>query len=160
MTRPTNLAATLVVAMLLANPAWVANGATPSTTQDPASAQPTLPKPMPDLSVPAGQLDAAPKKVGKHRRTAKHVHHGSDKGWAPAIDRPALATVDLTERLPYPPQPPHVTVPVPAYPLENLVSALTTPPPPIVCRPTRRDRFQPDPHLVGDTPVLCTADNP
>ena len=71
-----------------------------------------------------------------------------------------MANVELTELLPHPPQPPHVTVPVPAYPFENVVTYLTAPPPPVVCRTTRRDRFKPDLGLVDETPVLCTADNP
>lgn len=145
---------------MAAGGAGTAFGATPLATQDPASAQPTLPKPMPGLTIPMNPSDASGGKKTKHV-AHRRIRRGSasyDRG--ETIERPALATVDLTERLPYPPQPPHVTVSVPAYPFENFVVAFTTPPPPIVCRPTRRDRYQPDPHLLGEQAVLCTADNP
>lgn len=145
--------------MLCATPA-AAQG--PLTKQDPASAQPTLPKPMPDLTVPgSGSGDGASKKP--RARLAPHPrdhHRRHARGFAEPLERPALANVELVEPLPHPPQPPHVTVPVPAYPLENFVTYFTTPPPPVVCRPTRRDRFKPDLGLVDERPVLCTADNP
>lgn len=132
----------------------------PLTTQDPASAQPKLPKPMPELTMP-GSGDGASKKPPAHllsHHRDRHRHRA--RGFAEPLERPALANVELVERLPHPPQPPHVTVPVPAYPLENFVTYFTAPPPPVVCRPTRRDRFKPEFGLVDERPVLCTADNP
>ena len=132
------------------------------TTQDPASAQPTLPKPMPNLNVSIpGSSEGAPKKPRNHISThhgARHRHYA--RRYTEPVERPALANVVLTEALPHPPQPPHVTVPVPGYPLDNFVTYFTAPPPPVVCRPTRHDRFKPDLGLVDETPVLCTADNP
>ncbi len=132
----------------------------PLATQDPASVQPTLPKPMPDLTVPGGSSERAPKTP--HARAVMHrAHHRHyARGRSEPLDRPALANVELLEPLPRPPQPPHVTVPVPGYPLDNFITYLTAPPPPVVCRPTRYDRFKPDLRLVDEKPVLCTADNP
>ncbi len=134
----------------------------PLTTQDPASAQPTLPKPMPNLTVPgSGSSEASPKKKKAHvSKRYDGRHHRYARRSIEPLDRPALANVELSERLPHPPQPPHVTVPVPGYPLDNFVTYYTAPPPPVVCRTTRRDRFQPEFGLVDESPVLCTADNP
>ena len=135
----------------------------PLTAQDPASAQPALPKPMPDLTVPGlGAIKLASKTPPRPRASAHHAagHRRYASGAVKPLRRPALANVELLEPLPHPPQPPHVTVPVPAYPLENFVTYYTAPPPPVVCRPTRYDRFKPDLRLAGESPVLCTADNP
>lgn len=93
-------------------------------------------------------------------RRGDHHRRDARARYTEPLDRPILAGVELVEPLPRPPQPPHVTVPVPAYPFENIITYLTAPPPPVVCRPTRRDRFKPDLGLVDETPVLCTADNP
>lgn len=135
----------------------------PLTTQDPASAQPTLPKPMPNLTVPGStNIGDASKKSHPHVAAhKKYTHRGRyASNGVVHLRRPALANVELLEPLPHPPQPPHVTVPVPAYPLENFVTYFTAPPPPIVCRQTRRDGFKPDLRLTDEKPVLCTADNP
>lgn len=136
------------------------------TVQDPASAQPSLPKSMPNLTIPgagSGDVPKAPKpKPGQATKHASNHHHHRrySRRYSEPLERPVLANVELVEGLPHPPQPPHVTVPVPAYPLDNFVTYFTAPPPPVVCRPTRYDRFKPDPHLVDENPVLCTADNP
>ena len=135
------------------------------TTQDPASAQPTLPKSMPDLTVPvSGAGGSAPKALPKARKSSRkggrQRHYALRSRHVDPEDRPTLANVELLEPLPHPPQPPHVTVPVPAYPLENFVTYFTEPPPPVVCRPSRYDRFKPDLRLIDEKPVLCTADNP
>ena len=149
-----------LAAVLCASP-LAAQG--PLATQDPASAQPMLPKPMPDFTIP-GSGSGSPKPNASHARHAMR-HGGHHRRYATArftepLDRPILASVELVEPLPRPPQPPHVTVPVPAYPFENVITYLTAPPPPVVCRPTPRDRFKPNLGLVDETPVLCTADNP
>ncbi len=133
----------------------------PLATQQSASAQPTLPKPMPNLTVPTGgSSDGPAKKPGAHAATHRTHRRHYAHALVDPLDRPALANVELLEPLPRPPQPPHVTVPVPGYPLDNLITYLTAPPPPVVCRPTRYDRFKPDLGLADERPVLCTADNP
>lgn len=162
MARKTNWLMVPLGLVLCATPA-AAQGS--STAQSPASAQPILPKSMPNLSMPgssSGSGESSSKKPRTPRtatrRGGHHRHYAG--GGASLPERPALANVELLEPLPHPPQPPHVTVPVPAYPFENFVTYFTAPPPPVVCRPTRHDRFKPDLGLVGETPVLCTADNP
>ena len=159
MARKTNWA---MVSLGLALCATTAAAQGSLSAQSPASAQPTLPKSMPDLSIPGSGPGESPSKKPRARtatrRGGHHRHYAG--GFATPPERPALANVELLEPLPHPPQPPHVTVPVPAYPLENFVTYFTAPPPPVVCRPTRRDRFKPDLGLVGEVPVLCTADNP
>ena len=135
-----------------------------SATQGSASAQPAMPKPMPELTMPGSvPSDAARKKRYAHTATSRNSHHRShaqSRGNVAIRDRPKLANVELLEPLPHPPQPPHVTVPVPAYSFENFVTNYTTPPPPVICHPARHDRFNPDPRLIDEIPVLCTADNP
>ncbi len=156
------------IVLLAATPVAAQGSAKMSlTAQDPASAQPSLPNPMPDLSMPASSEAKSQASGGKTNLSpSKATHHGSHRRIAgnrnvgKPLSRPALANVELVEPLPHPPQPPHVTVPVPAYPLENFVTYFTTPPPPVICMPTRPDRFMPDPHLVNQQPALCTADNP
>ena len=153
----------LVAPLLLYASPLAARG--PLAEQDPASAQPTLPKSMPDLTVPVSSIDlggARPpaKPRPAERRGIKHRRYVRYRDYPEPPDRPALASVELLETLPHPPQPPHVTVPVPAYPLEDFVTSFTTPPPPVVCREIRYDRFKPEPRLVDAKPVMCTADNP
>ena len=88
------------------------------------------------------------------RRIVRRIHVPRD------LDRPALAGVELLAPLPPPGEPPHVTVPMPAFSLDSLAAAYTTPPPPIVCHRTRRDPTVPDPHLYREVPVECEPDNP
>ena len=156
------LACTMIPLGLLATP-LSAQGT--MATQDPTSAQPTLPKAMPELTIPvsgAGDISSAPRKTPRHvaRKMPTHLRTARSRRMMPPIDRPALANVELLEPLPHPPQPPHVVVPVPAYPFENFITYFTVPPPPVVCRPTRADRFKPNLELANEKPVLCTADNP
>lgn len=132
----------------------------PLTTQDPASPQPTLPKPMPDLTLPGASIQVAPKAPHAHAAVRPKHHRRYARRRLEPLDRPALANVELLEPLPRPPQPPHVTVPVPGYPLDNFITYFTAPPPPVVCQPTHYDRFKPDLRLIDERPVLCTADNP
>ncbi len=151
----------------------------------PASAQPSLPQPIaggvplasPIIGGGQGKLDQAkpdqakldrakPDRVRIGRAKARHFarYHGRIAshrrfGGEP-LERPALAGVELVTPIPHPIQPPHFTVPVPAYPFENFVTYYTTPPPPVFCHRAPRDPDAPDPHLIGERPVLCEADNP
>lgn len=152
---------TLPLGLLLCASQAAAQG--PLATQDPASAQPTLPKPLSNFSVPGsdGAMTRSPRHRTTSRSTSHHRRYAHARYRGGPVERPELANVELLEPLPHPPQPPHVTVPVPAYLPENFVTYFTAPPPPVVCRPTRYDRFAPpDVRLVDETPVLCTADNP
>ena len=117
---------------------------------------------MPDLTNPGSNSSDNTSKKPHPRNVVRNGGHHRHyvRSFAVPLERPVLANVELLERLPHPTQPPHVSVPVPAYPLENFVTYFTAPPPPVVCRPTQHDRFKPDLGLVGETPVLCTADNP
>lgn len=76
------------------------------------------------------------------------------------LERPALAGVTLLQPLPPAPQPPHIVVPLPAYPLETVAASLLTPAPPIVCRRTPRIRDLPDPRLYKEATLVCEPDNP
>ena len=76
------------------------------------------------------------------------------------FDRPALAGVTLLQPLPPAPQPPHIVVPLPDYPLDTVAAAFLTPPPPIVCHRTPRLRDLPDPGLYRETTLVCEPDNP
>jgi hypothetical protein len=145
-----------------------------TTPPEPSSPEPQIPaagsverKPAPqvinqivhdDTKAPSQAGIKRPQRIHHARRVTRHYlvrHEGR-----PPLERPALAGVALVEPLPAPPEPPHITVPVPAYPLESLAAAFTTPPPPIVCEPTRRDPTAPDPHLYKEAPVACAPDNP
>ncbi len=142
-----------------------------TTPPTPASAQPSVPQSLnggaslasPLLGGKAGAESAGDrkaltvrKKVSHLHRTRRHVARDYDE----PLERPALAGVELVAPIPHPIQPPHFTVPVPAYPFENFVTFYTTPPPPVVCAHTRRDPYAPDPHLVREQAVVCEADNP
>ena len=96
------------------------------------------------------------KKVSRLHRPHRTAARDDDA----TLERPALAGVELVEPIPHPIQPPHYTVPVPAYPFENFVTFYTTPPPPVICSRVRRDPYAPDPHLVRERSVVCEADNP
>ena len=94
------------------------------------------------------------------RHVVRHVvRHVASVDREP-LERPALAGVELVAPIPHPIQPPHFTVPVPAYPLENFATFYTTPPPPVTCRRVPRDPDAPDPHLYREQAVVCAADNP
>lgn len=141
------------------------------TPPEPAAAQPTLPHPLGPVTTKPGSpiveqivgAERQPLVVHRHaarsallrrRRIAHHIQVPRD------LDRPALAGVELLAPLPPPSEPPHLTVPMPAYPLDNIATDFTTPPPPIVCHRTRRDPDAPDPHLYREVPVVCEPDNP
>ena len=164
-----------VLVALLASAPRVAAFA--DATPQPASAQPTLPEPVaggmpmtsPLLGGGASGGGTKPLVVRKnagraHPRVARAHRHlaRDDQGELDPepLTRPALAGVQLLAPIPHPIQPPHVTVPVPAYPLENFVTFYTTPPPPVICHHVPRDPDAPDPQLLYEKPVVCEADNP
>ncbi len=155
-------AAIAAVAMSLAAgavPARAQQSGDPSATQPAtkASSSPIVEslvgKPQPALEVHKRPMHAAVRPpVRRHNVRSRH---------APlALDRPALAGVELLAPLPRPEQPPHFVVTAPAYPLETLAAAFLTPPPPIVCHDVRRDPNRPDPHLYRERTVACEPDNP
>ena len=139
-----------------------------TTPPSPSSAQPSIPQPLNggmELTSPVLGGGAKPagggqksltvrKTVRRHRRVARVEPYRDE------LDRPALAGVALLAPLPHPIQPPHFTVPVPAYPFENFVTFYTTPPPPVICGRVPRDPYAPDPHLFREKTVVCAADNP
>ena len=144
--------------------------AVPKTTTppQPGAAQPTLPSASQGSPVVEKLVEPrAPLTVRKEARRsvprrhyARHGHYRHGDYAGRVLDRPALAGVELVAPLPPPGEPPHVTVPTPAYPLESFATAFTTPPPPIVCHPARREPGAPDPHLYREVPVVCEPDNP
>lgn len=166
--------ALLAVAGLPATPAFAQ-----TTPPGPAAAQPSLPRPIPAPTKPGSPVverivggDQPPLEVRKpplhlretryHRSSYRHLHRrAAHRRQVPRdLDRPALAGVELVAPLPPPGQPPHLVVPLPAYPLDSVAAALTMPAPPVVCHRVRRDPDAPDPHLYRETPVLCVPDNP
>jgi hypothetical protein len=127
-----------------------------------ASPQPTVPPPDSPV-VEQLARSTAPHGAGKppkHQPAAHHRHRVA--GWRVPrfVDRPALAGVELLEPLPPPGEPPHIIVPVPAYPLESIAASLTSPPPPVMCHRVPRDLDAPDPRLYREVPVRCEPDNP
>ena len=143
-----------------------------TTAFQPSAAQPVLPSggSKPTSPVVESLMDQATpilevRKTHGHARYEMRRHHrhvARPRLGPPAhdLERPALAGVELLRPLPLPGQPPHIAVPVPGYPLDNFITAYTMPPPPIVCRPTRRDPYAPDPRLYREHTVACEADNP
>jgi hypothetical protein len=49
-------------------------------------------------------------------------------------------------------------VPMPAYFIDGVASAFTTPPPPIHCQRRRPDPSLPDPRLYREVPLVCADD--
>ena len=164
------LALALALVPLLSLPA-LAQSSAPS----PSSAQENLPPGMPPHpeSVPYAPPKpgfpvvqsimggGTPLVVRRHAHAAPH--HRSHHHYASApleFDRPALAGVTLLQPLPPAPQPPHIVVPLPDYPLDTVAAAFLTPPPPIVCHRTPRIRDLPDPGLYRETTLVCEPDNP
>ncbi len=142
-----------LVVWLAAWPA-LAQSAPPAPVSGPAGS-PVVDQIVADEPPPLVVRKQASRPVPQRRhRFARHDRVPRD------LERPALAGVTLVAPLPPPGEPPHIEVPLPAYALDSLVTAYTTPPPPIVCHPTRRDPDAPDPRLYRETPVLCAADNP
>ena len=166
-----------VLAAIIAGVPSLGGSLAETTPLQPASAQPTLAEPVPGgmpLTSPllgggtAGGT-AKPLVVRKnaeraHRHAARVRRHYArddhDQFDREPLERPALAGVQLVAPIPHPIQPPHFTVPVPAYPFENFITYYTTPPPPVICHRVPRDPYAPDPQLLYEKPVVCEADNP
>lgn len=98
--------------------------------------------------------------VRKHASHMRRRRHSVAHYPLGDVERPALAGVELLVPLPPPGPPPHLTVPLPAYPFESVAAALTTPPPPVVCHRTRRRPDLPDPQLYREVTLVCQPDNP
>ena len=164
------------VIALLAAPLLLSLPAQAQTTPpSPSSAQPNL---APGAAPHAVSVPYAPSKPGspvvqrlvggrapllvrKHVARAHPRHRYARHAPAPlAPERPALAGVTLLRPLPPPPQPPHIVVPLPDYPLDTVAAAFLTPPPPIVCHRTARIRGLPDPDLYKERTLVCEPDNP
>lgn len=136
-----------------------------------SAAQPSLPPAGPSSPQKCGSpvvnsivgARRAPLEIRKRAApiiTRRH-HHFARRGHAPLdLDRPALAGVELLLPLPAPAEPPHIVVPLPAYPLDSVASAFLTPPPPVVCHRTPRVRDAPAPRLYREVTLDCRPDNP
>ncbi len=163
------------IAQAQPTPADVPDAAAPAQAQPSpptsADAQPTLPAPvaggLPTASpIVGGGRGTQPltvrKRTAAHHRAPRHrlAHVAGYGAGSDDLDRPALAGVELVTPIPHPIQPPHHTVPVPGYPLDNFITFYTTPPPPVICQHVPRDPDAPDPHLVRERTVVCAADNP
>lgn len=136
-----------------------------------APPQPSLPAPVAETGGPLVDkiMRPAPPTLDVHRR-ARHASHAGRAvhrhvlaararlTWP--LDRPALAGVALVTPLPPLREPPHIRVPMPAYPVESLAYWFGAPRPDIVCVPAPRDPDLPDPRLYRERPVLCEPDNP
>lgn len=109
----------------------------------------------PNLDVHPARRGASYSKRRTHRRIAAHR---VGPRWP--LDRPALAGVALVTPLPPLREPPHIRVPMPAYPVETLAYWFGAPRPDIVCAPAPRDPNLPDPRLYRERPVICEPDNP
>ena len=160
-------AAAIVVAALCG----AAQAQAAGTPPEPSAPQPALPQPIPS---PGGKPPVSPvvehtiaatsplvrrKHARRQARLRRHLarHYGAPPG---DLERPAVAGVTLLVPLPRPDEPPHFTVPVPAYPLESLATFITTPPTPVVCHPVPREPGLPDPELYRERTLQCQPDNP
>ena len=161
--RPSTFALPLAVCLATA-PAMAQSSAPPAS-----ASQPSVPRPVPPAANKPGSpvveqiVHEGPRVLVVRKQAARPVrrHRVLVRRHVPRdLDRPALAGVELLAPLPLPGEPPHLTVPMPAYPLDSLATAWTTPPPPIVCHRTQRDPDAPDPHLYREVPVDCEPDNP
>ena len=138
--------------------------------QNPPAAQPSLPPPIQSSpskaqaspvvdSIAAGSKPTPELKREKTSRSKRrHVAHHRRYAVPVDVERPALAGVLLAEPVPPPIRAPRPIVPMPAYFVDSLVSAFTIAPPPLVCRPARRDPDLPDPHLYREVPLACAPD--
>lgn len=170
--RPVFLRAALVAAAVLA----VVPAFGQTTPQSPSSPQPKLPSssnappsaappgsPIVDGIVETGRPALHVRKGAEHV-AAGHRHHrvrlARRRVYGPPIERPALAGVELLAPLARPPEPPHLAVPMPAYALDSVATALFEPPPPITCRRTPRRPDLPDAGLAREVTLACVPDNP
>ena len=163
------------LALMLVAAAWPAWAQTSPSAAQPnlAPGAPVRPKAVPFAPAKPGspvvqQLvgGGAPLVVRKHmareRAHPRHLaRHFARRRPVPFdLERPALAGVTLLQPLPPAPQPQHIVVPLPAYPLETVAASFLTPAPPIVCHRTPRIRDLPDPRLYKEKTLVCEADNP
>lgn len=129
------------------------------TSPAPSSSGPLVEKMIspepPNLDVHPGPRVTSRSKWRTHRRIA--ARRGAPR-WP--LERPALAGVALVTPLPPLREPPHIRVPMPAYPVETLAYWFGAPRPDIVCAPAPRDPNLPDPRLYRERPVICEPDNP
>lgn len=130
-----------------------------------ATAQPSIPPPPPGTAKPEAPrvvegMTGEKRPPSEVRKRAARRHSVRHRYHLPPLERPTLAGVALVAPLPIPPEPPHFDVPVPAYPLDSVAAAFTTPPPPIACRHAPREPSVPDPHLYRERTVACEPDNP
>jgi hypothetical protein len=136
--------------------------------QTPSGHQPVPPQPIAGakaspvvdtLAVPRPALEIR-KTAAKHaaRPTRRHVVHYRHHGRPIHVERPALAGVLLVEPIPPRIAPPRPIVPTPAYFVDGLASAVTTPPPPVVCERRSPVRSLPDPRLYREVPLQCGSD--
>lgn len=140
-----------------------------------ASAQAAAPQPSPPAATDSGPLvdkmvNPEPPTLDVHRapragsrvahRGSHRVHLARSKRPVWPLDRPALAGVALVTPLPPLREPPHIRVPMPAYPVETLAYWFGAPRPDIVCAPAPRDPNLPDPRLYRERSVICEPDNP
>ena len=164
--KPAWLAAVLITTTLCAD-ALPARAQT--TPQDSSAAQPTLPSssgaagvsPVVESIVGRPQPALEVHKRPMHASVRRPVrHYVRTRPAPPALERPAVAGVELLVPLPRPGQPPHIVVPTPDYALDTIAASFLTPLPPIVCHDVRRDPDLPDRHLYREQTVACQPDNP
>ena len=142
--------------------------ASPALAQTPAGPQPTLPPVSPTKASPVVDTIAESRPPLVVRKTAsphaarparRHLaHHHSHDSRPIDVERPALAGVLLVEPIPPRPEAPRPIVPMPAYFVDGIASAFTTPPPPVVCERRRPDPLLPDPRLYREVPLACGSD--
>ena len=163
--RDRRFASVAALAIVCAVSGMTAPAGAQTTPQSSSSAQPVLPQTKPGSPVVEGLVGQSqpPLEVRKHasRQSTHHAIRHARRHPAPLdLERPALAGVELLQPLPRPGQPPHITVPLPAYALDEVVTPFLTPPPPVVCHPVRREADLPDPRLYREVTVACQPDNP
>lgn len=158
--RPALAALVAFAALSTTTPANAQANAAPAAAA-PAFPEPSLPPPSSPSAAATGK--AAPAldvhKAPAHRTHHRYARRHHPRGVAVAFDRPALAGVALAAPLPPLVEPPRPIVPMPAYFIDGIASALTIPPPPLVCgdRPRRPDLAH-NPRLYREQPVACDYD--
>jgi hypothetical protein len=135
--------------------------------QTPVGTQPTLPQPIaaPKASPVVDTIAGSHPALEVHRTPSHHAARPVRRHFARYhdrrpidVERPALAGVVLVEPIPPRVEAPRPMVPMPAYFVDGIASAFTTPPPAVVCERRPRDRTLPDPRLYREVPVECGYD--
>ncbi|WP_158810288.1 hypothetical protein [Beijerinckia sp. L45] len=154
----TSLAVGLAAAVVFASAALA---------QTPVGTQPTLPQPIaaPKASPVVDTIAGSHPALEVHRMPSHHAarpvrrHFARYHDRAPIdVERPALAGVVLVEPIPPRVAAPRPMVPMPAYFVDGIASAFTTPAPAVVCERRPRDRTLPDPRLYREVPLECGYD--